>query len=204
MNEAITDIRKKIEELAESKGSSYTKAVRDWKKNAQSRLIMLAHTLNSSSPFNYTIGKRDIRFSKQKAGKSYSFGDLMAYSTRPNAAMVEGFNAPVSKFMQVNDVYKFTTGGKWLSTHKMQEKTTSAGIETVTPDVLTDDVKLFGLKSGRVTEAYAAGYSMYGYKAIPAWSDVTYLDWMLIKHPDQVEQIIIDCGNEAIDYIISL
>ena len=202
---AVTDLYNRISEI---NGSSINKWVREVKK----RLAQFSKNVSTASPFkDKPTYQKDFR-----KGRFWISGDpkeptIRMFGVAPNAGRVQGFGAPINQWHDV-EPYRFEYpdskplfgrnraqyGTGWVTYGKAQVTRSSAGVPIKTPHLNGKPVKavryfgINGMGYGRTESG----------KAMPVYYESAFVDWMMERHNEEIERIIIEAGNDVISDIL--
>lgn len=173
--------------------SDHPKLVQKWQREANRRIRRFVRNIASASPFLDKPQKRMFGVRNSKDGQS-----LTIYGTSPNAGRMKSFNAPTNKWQTMLRYFRFYGRDGWRTIHKMQMVRATAGtpIQNV-PYYGTSEKpdRFYGIKKGKTTLAYGKTESGI---ALPVYAQDSYADWIMNKHLDEIENIIIECGREIL------
>lgn len=177
--------------------SDKPKLIRRWQRTANKWIRRFVKNIASASPFIDKPQKRMFGVRNSKDGQT-----LTIYGTSPNAGRMKTFNAPTDKWQAVTRAFRFFGGGDWHSDwhtiHKTQMVRRSAGtpIQDV-PYYGTSEKpeRFYGIKKGKTTLAYGKTDSGI---ALPVYAQDSYADWIMNKHLNEIENIILECGRDIL------
>ena len=173
--------------------SDNPKLMKKWQRKANKRIRSFVRNIASASPFLDKPKKSMFGVQNSKDGQS-----LTIYGTSPNAGRMKAFDAPIGKWRTETRAFKFFSRGGWHTIHKVQMVRAIAGtpIQNV-PYYGTSEKpdRFYGIKKGKTTLAYGKTDSGI---ALPVYAQDSYADWIMNKHLNEIENIILECGRDIL------
>ena len=175
----------------------YPKLIRKWQREVNKRIRRFVKNVAGVSPFLDKPNKRMFGVRNSRDGES-----LTIYGTSPNAGRMKAFDAPTNEWHKTTESYRMFGEHGWRTIRKVQMVRPSAGVPIHNvPYFGTSErpKRYFGLKKGRVTLAYGKTESGL---ALPVYARNSYPDWIMNNHHEEIDNIILECGQEVLaEYI---
>lgn len=192
---AISDLYDRINDIDE-------KLIGKWASAVRKEIERFGKSIQPASPF---IDKPNLKDDKRRGRfwlrQDLRKGTVTMYGIAPNIGRVKGFGAPVNRWHETKP-YRFKYGRRWVTFHRAQDTSTSPGIETKQPYFGGTPVRpsgYFGIGSGK---RKLWGYGRTDEGATPIYYEYSYADWLMEKHDDDLENLILECGRDVLaDYL---
>ena len=173
------------------------KLIRKWQNEVNRRVRRFVRNIAGASPFLDKPAKRMFGVRNSKDGES-----LTIYGTSPNAGRMKSFDAPTNEWRETVRTFRIFGKAGWHTIHKTQMVRVTAGtpIQDV-PYFGTSEKpeRYYGIKKGRTTLAYGKTDSGI---ALPVYAQDSYPDWIMNNHREEIDDIILRCGQDVLaEYI---
>ena len=174
------------------------KLIGKWASAVRKEIERFGKSIQPASPF---IDKPNLKDDKRRGRfwlrQDLRKGTVTMYGIAPNIGRVKGFGAPVNRWHETKP-YRFKYGRRWVTFHRAQDTSTSPGIETKQPYFGGTPVRpsgYFGIGSGK---RKIWGYGRTEDGATPIYYEYSYADWLMEKHDDEIDRIIMETGQEIL------
>lgn len=203
---AVKDLYDRISEIGD-------KSMIMWVREVRKRIAKFSKNISPSSPFkDKPTYQKDFRKGRFWITGEPKEATVKMFGTAPNVGRVKGFGAPVNQWHDVKP-YRFRYpdhktffdrrkrqryDGAWVTYGRAQSTSGSAGIP-IKPTYLNGE-------RVKATRYFGIGGMGYGRtadgEAMPVYYENAFVDWMMDRHDDEIERIIIEAGQDVISAIL--